>query len=62
MRKQPQAPWELYDLSVDPFEKKDLAAEQTKLIAQMEAIVRREHIHSHVQDWEFIDPKFTREK
>lgn len=62
LRKQPDAPWELYNLAVDETEKNNLATVNPVLLEQMEKIVRREHIHSHIQDWEFIDPKFSREK
>lgn len=62
LRKQPDAPWELYNLAVDETEKNNLASVNPVLLEQMEKIVRREHIHSHIQDWEFIDPKFSREK
>ena len=60
LRKQPDAPWELYDLSRDINEKTDLAAQHPDLLRKMEEIVRREHLHPHVSDWEILDSKLSR--
>lgn len=60
LRKQPNAPWEIYDLSADPYETTDIAAREPARIAQMEAIVRREHMHPHIADWEILDAKLNR--
>jgi arylsulfatase A-like enzyme len=57
MRKDPQATWELYNLSEDPFEKNNLAARYPNMIEKISAIALREHQHPHLLDWEFIDPK-----
>ena len=57
MRKKPDGAWELYDLSKDPFESKDIANSHPEIISQIKAIAKREHIHPHIRDWEFIDPK-----
>lgn len=57
MRKDPTARWELYDVRTDPNEKTDLSAQHPDKIREMEAIVKREHTHPHVMDWEFVDPK-----
>jgi arylsulfatase A-like enzyme len=57
MRKDPNAPWELYNLEADPFEKNDVASANPNTIKQMAEIAKREHIHPHVLEWEFIDPK-----
>jgi arylsulfatase A-like enzyme len=57
MRKDRNAPWELYDLSVDPAESKDLAALHPEIIERMKAVALREHRHPHLMEWEFIDPK-----
>lgn len=60
LRKDPLAPWELYDLSVDPFEKSDVAVKHPDMIKEMTDIARGEHIHPHILDWEFIDPKIKK--
>jgi arylsulfatase A-like enzyme len=57
MRKDRNAPWELYDLSIDPTESKDLAALHPEIIERMKAVAVREHRHPHLMEWEFIDPK-----
>jgi arylsulfatase A-like enzyme len=60
VRKNPQAEWELYDLSKDPAESNNLAAQYPQLIEQVKMIAKREHVHPHILDWEFIDPKIDR--
>jgi arylsulfatase A-like enzyme len=59
IRKNPAAPWELYDLSLDRAETNDLATRQPDIIAQMKAIAKQEHLHPHILEWEFIDPKMV---
>lgn len=57
VRKNANAPWELYDLSVDRSERQDLASGHPDILAQMQAVARREHMHPHVMEWEFVDPR-----
>jgi arylsulfatase A-like enzyme len=57
VRKNPNAPWELYDLATDTAERRDVAAANPGILARMDAIVRREHAHPHLMEWEFLDPK-----
>jgi len=57
VRNKPNGNWELFDLSKDRNETFDIASANPEIIAQMNAIVKREHIHPHILDWEFIDPK-----
>lgn len=51
------AAWELYDLQQDPYEKTNLAGSKGEIIQQMEAIVRQEHQHAHLAEWEILHPK-----
>ena len=60
MRKDPAAPWELYDLATDVSERINLAAKHPAIIAEMEKIARREHMHPHILEWEFIDPRIRK--
>jgi arylsulfatase A-like enzyme len=60
MRKDPAAPWELYDLAKDVSERINLAATHPAIIAEMEKIARREHMHPHILEWEFIDPRIRK--
>lgn len=60
VRKNPDAPWELYNLLEDPKEQNNLAASNPDIITELKEIAKREHRHPHILDWEFIDPKITR--
>ena len=57
IRKNRAAAWELYDLSRDVGETTNVAAQHPDLIQQANAIVRREHIPAHINEWEFVMPK-----
>ena len=59
VRKNPKAPWQIFNLKTDISETTDVSAQHPELVKQFDAIQKREHRHSHVKDWEFIDPKFT---
>jgi arylsulfatase A-like enzyme len=60
VRKNPSGNWELFDLSKDRNETIDIASANPEIIAEMNAIVKREHAHPHILDWEFIDPKINK--
>jgi arylsulfatase A-like enzyme len=62
MKKDKNAPWEIYNLALDVNETTDLAKSQPELVKQMEVIMKREHQSSHIKEWEFIDPKFSAKK
>ena len=57
IRKNPASPWELYDLENDPYEQYDIAQSHTEIIDKMKGITKREHLHPHILEWDFIDPK-----
>lgn len=44
---------ELYDLATDPQEKRNLAAENPEVVAQIEAIMQREHETAHIEKFKF---------
>ncbi|QKZ14686.1 arylsulfatase [Spirosoma sp. KUDC1026] len=59
LRKNKQAPWQLYDLSRDVAEKTDVARQHPELTQQFDAIITREHVPSHIRDWEIVNPKLS---
>ena len=60
MKTNPNATWELYNMEEDPNEQKDLAATFPTIVQQMDSLQRLAHRHPHIQEWEFIDPKFKK--
>lgn len=59
MKKNRNAPWEIYNLKTDEKEMTDLAIQHPELVMKFEEILKKEHQTSHIRDWEFIDPKFS---
>jgi arylsulfatase A-like enzyme len=57
MRKNPTSPWELFDIENDPREQHDVSQFHIDIIDKMKVIVKREHLHPHILEWDFIDPK-----
>ena len=62
IKKNKQAPWEIYNLKTDPYETTNVAAQYPALAVQMEKILKDNHRHPHVSDWEFIDGKLPAKK
>jgi arylsulfatase A-like enzyme len=58
VRMHPEHAWQLFDLSSDSAETKDLASQYPSIIQTMNEIVEKEHQQAHIQEWEFIHPKF----
>ena len=58
IRKDRNAAWQIFDLSTDPYETRDIAAQQPELVKKFAEIQQREHQHPHIREWEFLDPKF----
>jgi arylsulfatase A-like enzyme len=58
VRKDPKAPWQVFDLRNDRNETTDVAGKHPDLVKQFDAVQKNEHQHSHIREWEFIDPKF----
>ncbi|WP_291923496.1 arylsulfatase [Chitinophaga sp.] len=62
LKKNPDAAWELYDLSTDPAENHDVAAAHTAMLPAFDAIVKKEHRNAHLNEWEFINSKMKAAK
>ena len=60
VRKDPSGAWELFNMETDRYEKNNVAAAHPELIREMMEVAQREHIHPHILDWEFIDPKIKK--
>jgi arylsulfatase A-like enzyme len=60
VRKNPDSPWELFNIDTDRNETKDLSTQYPEIVQAIKGIAKREHIHPHVMDWEFIDPKIKK--
>ena len=59
VKKDPEAPWQIFNLKTDRNDTTNGAAEHPELVKQFDAIQQNEHQHSHIREWEFIDPKFS---
>ena len=59
MKKDRNAPWEIYHLKNDVAEKNDVAARYPDLAVKFEEIMKKEHVRTHLKEWEFIDKRFA---
>lgn len=57
VRKNRTGPWEVYDLGKDVGETTNIATQHPDLTRQFDAIVAREHVPPHINEWEFVNPK-----
>ena len=55
LKNEPKARWQLYDLSTDVAETTNLADKHPRLLRKFSRIMKREHQHSDVLEWEIID-------
>jgi hypothetical protein len=53
VKKNPNSPYELYNLATDRAESHDVAAEHPDLVAKAREIIAREHTPSPVKEWNF---------
>jgi len=58
VRKDPAAPWQVFNLKTDRNETTNVAGQYPGLVRKFDAIQKKEHQHAHIREWEFIDPKF----
>jgi arylsulfatase A-like enzyme len=59
VKKHPEKKWQLFNLQTDRNETTDISEKYPDLIKQFELIVKKEHQQAHIQEWEFIQPKFN---
>ncbi len=59
VKKHPEKKWQLFNLQTDRNETTDISDKYPDLIKQFELIVKKEHQQAHIQEWEFIQPKFN---
>ncbi|MDF2851457.1 arylsulfatase [Sphingobacterium multivorum] len=60
LKKNPKAKWQLYDLSSDPWEENDLAAQYPQMLRHFDEIVQHEHRPAHIQEWEIVANKMIK--
>ena len=58
MKTNPNASWELYNLREDPKGQNNSAAQHLEIVRQIDSIQRIAHLHPHIREWDFIDPKY----
>ncbi|MNR05733.1 Arylsulfatase [compost metagenome] len=54
VKKDPQSPWQIFNLKTDRNESRDQAANHPALIRRFNEIVKKEHQDSHVRAWNFL--------
>ena len=59
MKKDKNAPWEIYNLNTDVNETTDVATQHLELMKQFDKILKQQHQPSHIKEWEFINTKFS---
>lgn len=60
IRKEPNAPWELYNIANDRNEKNNVASTHPEIIQKITETAKSSHTHPVVLDWEFVDPKIKK--
>lgn len=59
MKKNKNAPWELYNLATDEQETTDVATQHPELVKRFEEILKQQRQPSHLREWEFVMPKIS---
>lgn len=57
LKKDLNAPWQLFDLKRDPNESSDIAAQHPEILKDFDDIVKKEHKGATIREWEIVDPK-----
>jgi len=50
----------LFDLTTDPWEENDLAAQYPQMLRHFDEIVQHEHRPAHIQEWEIVANKMIK--
>lgn len=58
LKKNPTSEWELYDLEADRSETLNIASHHPGIVVKLNTILKKEHQHAHIKEWELVDPKF----
>lgn len=53
LKKNPQAPWQLFNLRTDRNETTDVAAQHPDILRKFDAIVKKEHEETTIDKWQF---------
>jgi arylsulfatase A-like enzyme len=56
LRKNPRAPWQLFNLKTDRNETTDVAPENPDLLKEFDLIVTKEHVEPVLPAWQFLAP------
>lgn len=56
MKKNMNAPWEIFNLQDDIKETINLVSQHPELVKKFEEIINKEHTTSSIKEWEFINP------
>lgn len=59
MKKDKNAPWEIYNLVRDRAESKNVVAQHPQLAKRFDAILKKEHQPAHITEWKFVTLKFS---
>lgn len=54
LKKDPNAPWEIYNLALDPQETQNIVNQYQELIPELNQIVLREHQPAKIKEWEVL--------
>lgn len=55
LKKDPKAPWELYNLKTDRNETKNVATEHPEMMKKFDDIVKKEHQDLPIKSWQFVE-------
>lgn len=60
LKTDPESPWLLFNLRVDPKEQHNIADQHPSLLKEFDEIVLKEHQNAHIREWEFLNSKMPK--